>query len=304
MKEYFVWLAKFITTLGLLFVFFFMIIGAGMKVAQDASLDGVGGSSEKAKVGVVELTGVINDANEVLKNLQEFSENTEVKAIVLRIDSPGGSVGPSQEVFSAVKRLREENPNRPIVSSMGSVAASGGFYSAMSSQKVFAQPGTLTGSVGVILQIPNVTKISDMIGFEMITIKSGAMKDAGNNFRNMTDEERAYLEHTAKVVHDQFIKDVATARNLTEDKVRGFADGRAILGSEALELGVIDGYGDTYTSAVEALKLAGVTDKKPNLIYPPKRFKELRDILHSAKTTLNFIESGMTGKLLFLSKIG
>lgn len=304
MKEYFVWLAKFITTLGLLFVFFFILLGAGVKVAQDVSLDGPGAGRGKEKVGVVELNGVINDASEVLKNLQDFSEKEDIKAIVLRIDSPGGAVGPSQEIFSTVKRLREEHPEKPIVASMGSVAASGGFYSAMSSQKVFAQPGTLTGSVGVILQIPNVTKISDLVGFQMITIKSGAMKDAGNNFRNMTEDERAYLEHTAKVVHDQFIKDVASSRNLTEDKVRGFADGRAILGSEALALGVIDGFGDTYTSALEALKLAGISDKKPTLILPPKRFKELRDILHTAKSTLSFIESGITGKFLLISKIG
>jgi protease-4 len=270
MREYKIWLAKIVT------VFFLVIFLTTVVGRLRGAVDIVGGE----KVAVIELGGVIEDATDVLKALYEEARDKNTKAIVLRVDSPGGAVAPSEEIYNAVKRLKSE---KPIVVSMGSLAASGGLYSSLAASKIFCQPGTQTGSIGVIMQIPNFTTIADKVGFSMVTVKSGALKDAGNQFRPMTDDERKFLEDTAHKVHAQFIKAVAEGRNLPEEKVRQFADGRVILGSEAKELGLVDEFGDIYDAARKALELANVTlkpDELPHLVFSLKKkgfFSKLTD---------------------------
>lgn len=272
MSEYKIWLAKIVTLLGGFFLV--MVIFGAVAASTDVS---------GPKVAVVELEGAISDASDVLKALYKHAYEKETKAIVLRIDSPGGAVAPSEEIYNAVRRLKTE---KPIVASMGSVAASGGLYSSLSANKILCQPGTQTGSIGVIMQIPNFTKIASTVGIDMETIKSGELKDTGNQFRPMTDPERAYLSDTAKKVHQLFIRAVVEGRNLSEEKVRSFADGRMIIGEEAKAIGLVDDFGDVYDAARIALKLANIELKEGEL---PK--------LHYANRKGNFLEKALKTSL-------
>lgn len=275
-KDYFLWLLKFITVLLVLIIGLPLIM-----MAVGAAISAMGGAPEAVgnKVAVVELSGVIYDSKEVVEELYRQSNSPAIDGVVLRIDSPGGAVAPSQEIYETVSRLKNK---KPIVVSMGSVAASGGLYSALGASKIYAQPGTLTGSIGVILEIPNIKGISEKVGFSMNTIKSGALKDAGNMFRDMSEEERLYLEKVASDTHQDFISAVAKGRNLDLGKVKEFSDGRVIIGREALSLGLIDGLGDVYDAAREVYVILGkplAADKEVKLYYPQEKFKEFRDLL-------------------------
>ena len=244
---------------------------------------------------------MITDASEVLKALYSEARNKDTKAIVLRIDSPGGAVAPSEEIYNAVRRLKAE---KPIVVSMGSMAASGGLYSAASASKIFCQPGTQTGSIGVIMQVPNFSTIADKVGVSMITIKSGALKDVGNQFRPMTEDDRRFLEEVAARVHKNFIQAIAEGRKLSVDKVEKFADGRVLLGSEAKDLGLVDGFGDIYDAAREALVLAKVelkADQIPNLVYANKKKNFLERALDSETLIPSLVEWGSVPTLKYLA---
>lgn len=290
MKEYFVWLAKIIT------IFIVVVMFFGVISASQISKDLVPKSG--ARVAVVRLEGMIMDVSDVLKQLQDYADDASIKAIVLRIDSPGGAVGPSQEVYAAVNRAKAQ---KPVVSSMGAVAASGGLYAAMSSSKVFAQPGTLTGSIGVIMQIPNFSELSSKVGVSVVTLKSGDLKDAGNSFRPMTEPEAQYLTETAKKVHEQFIRDISLGRNLDVSKVRSFADGRVLTGEDAKSLGLIDEFGDTYEAAKSALSLIEINEK-PVLVEKHKPFQELKDILQGAKSVVNSLMPQFSSSILLVSR--
>jgi protease-4 len=291
MREYKLWLAKIITIV--LITFLVIPIVAGL-------------SSVAKKLGpavsVIEMTGVIEDSSEVLKELYHAARDKDVKAVVLRIDSPGGAVAPSEEVYHAVKRLKAE---KPIVVSMGSLAASGGLYSALGASLIFCQPGTQTGSIGVVMQIPNFTTIANKVGFDMITVKSGALKDAGNQFRPMTEVERRFLEDTAAKVHAGFIKAVSEGRNIPEEKVRSFADGRVLLGSEAKELGLVDDFGDVYDAGRAALKLAKVElkpDEVPNLIFVNQKKGFLQKALEGSASLPSMIEAARIPTMKYLAQ--
>ena len=279
MKEYLIWLAKFVTIVMVLVVVLPVIMAAVMAISQTA-LEGLPHGSRKS-VAVVEIDGTITSSREVLEQLYKEAANDKVKGIVLRVDSPGGAVGPSQEIYSAVKTLKTQ---KPIVASMSGVAASGGLYVTLGASRVLAQPGTLTGSIGVLLQIPNFTKIADTIGVDFVTIKSGKLKDAGNTFRPMTDEDREFLQMTILSANQDFINAVSEGRGIPREQVEKFADGRVILGTEARQLGLIDGFGDIYDAARAVFELLGepLADKEvPRLIYAGDKFERIRDILES-----------------------
>ena len=291
MGEYKVWLAKLLTIIVIIMVVT-PIVGGAMSAVS---------GSLGPKVAVIELSGVITDASEVLKALYSEARNKDTKAIVLRIDSPGGAVAPSEEIYNAVRRLKAE---KPIVVSMGSMAASGGLYSAASASKIFCQPGTQTGSIGVIMQVPNFSTIADKVGVSMITIKSGALKDVGNQFRPMTEEDRRFLEEVAARVHKNFIQAIAEGRKLSVDKVEKFADGRVLLGSDAKDLGLVDGFGDIYDAAREALVLAKVelkADQIPNLVYANKKKNFLERALDSESLIPSLVEWGSVPTLKYLA---
>lgn len=292
MNEYKVWLAKLIT-LGLILVFVVPLVGGVVAVMGK----GVGGSP----VAVIELHGPIEDATEVLGALYKQVAAKDIPAIVLRVDSPGGAVAPSEELYRAVKRLKEQ---KPIVVSMGSVAASGGLYASLAASRIFCQPGTQTGSIGVVMQVPNFTNIADKVGFSMITVKSGALKDVGNPFRPMSESDRAFLEGTASKVHAAFIAAVVEGRNLPEAQVKRFADGRVIIGAEAKELGLVDDFGDLYDAAREALKLAKIelpADELPRLVYANKKKGTLSKLLEGSSSISELVTQGAVPTFKYLA---
>jgi len=235
----------------------------------------------KPQIGVLEIKGVILDAEEYLMAINEMAKDRGIKAVVVRIDSPGGSVGASQEIFEELKKTRTK---KPVIVSMGSVAASGGLYVALGGTKIFASPGTVTGSIGVVLEIPNIEKLLKKVGVETETIKSGAYKDTGSIYRPLTPEEKEYLKEKVKLIHDQFIKAISEERKIPIEKVKEFADGRIFTGEEALSLGLIDELGNFWDAVNEAKKMAKITEAK--LVFLPKKKGFLSKILEEKSSSI------------------
>jgi protease-4 len=227
------------------------------------------------KVAVVEIKGVVADAEPTIENLTNFTKDDSVKALVLRIESPGGGVSPSQELYEEVRRTVQK---KPVVVSMGAVAASGGYYIAAAAQKIYANPGTITGSIGVILQFTNLEELFRKIGFRMEIVKSGPYKDVGNPGREMTPEERAYLQDLIDNVHQQFVRAVAQGRRMEEEKVQEVADGRIFTGEQAKELGLVDELGDLKDAINAAAKMAGI-EGEPKVVYPEEEKRSLLSYL-------------------------
>jgi protease-4 len=225
------------------------------------------------KVGVLEVKGVIADVQPTIEELAKFRKDGSVKAVVVRIESPGGGVSPSQELYQEIRRTVRE---KPVVVSMGSVAASGGYYIACAAQKIYANPGTITGSIGVILQFTNFEELLRKIGFRMEVVKSGPYKDVGNPGREMTAEEKAYLQNMVDNVHQQFVRDVARGRRMKIDKVQQVADGRIFTGEQAMELGLVDELGNLKDAINAAAKMAAI-EGEPKIVYPEKEKKSVFD---------------------------
>jgi protease-4 len=237
-----------------------------------------------AKVAVVEVEGVIGlvaerslDSESIVRTLGEYRDDPAVRAVVLRINSPGGVVAPTQEIFTAVRRLREAK--KPVVASLGSVAASGGYYVAVAADRIYASPGTLTGSIGVVMQLANLEGLLRKVGVEYVVVKAGAYKDVGNLARAMTPEERRILQNLLDDVYDQFILAVADGRGLEPKDVHAFAEGRIYSGRQAHRLKMVDDLGGLEDAIEAAAKMAGLPPK-PKVVYPRRRFS-LRDLLRN-----------------------
>jgi len=220
------------------------------------------------KIAVVEIQGVITQSSRVIEEIHQHLADDGVKAIILRIDSPGGGVGPSQEIHREVVKAKEK---KKIVASMGAVAASGGYYVACASDLIVANPGTITGSIGVIMQFSNFEDLLKKIGIKGVVLKSGEHKDIGSPFREMTPEEKKIMQGTLDNVHQQFIQAVAKGRKLDRGKVIPIADGRIMTGEQAQQLGLVDKLGNLQDAIDEATKLAGISGK-PQILYPKKKF--------------------------------
>ena len=227
-----------------------------------------------AKVGVIEITGVITSASELIEDLRDFEEDSAIKAIVLRIDSPGGSVAPSQEIYDAVKKTAEL---KPVVVSMGSVTASGGYYIAVAGQQIVANPGTMTGSIGVIMEFANYEELLKKIGWQNIVVKSGRFKDIGSPNRPMSAADQLLLQTMIDDVQSQFVDAVAQGRNLSPEQVNEVADGRIMTGRQALAAGLVDKLGGLETAIDLAADLAGIVD--PEVVYPLKPPRKLIDYI-------------------------
>lgn len=237
------------------------------------------------KIGVVEVFGVIADSRQVIEQLHDFRDNDNIKAIVLRIDSPGGGVGPSQEIHDEVKAI---DATKPVIVSMGSVAASGGYYIAASAREIVANPGTITGSIGVIMEFTNFQELLDKIGLSSVVVKSGEYKDIGSPAREMTSLEREILQDLIDDVHSQFVASVAVGRKLDEEAVRVIADGRIFSGRRAMDMGLVDRMGNLDVAIRRAGELAGI-DGEPNVVYPPgKRPKFIDLFIEEAIQKLQF----------------
>ncbi len=227
------------------------------------------------KVGVVEITGVITDSKEVIREIKYFVEDGGVKAIVLRVDSPGGGVGASQEIHQEVVKARGV---KPVVASFGGIAASGGYYVACGADKIVANPGTITGSIGVVMQFANLEELFKKIGYKGYVIKSGPNKDIGSPFREMTPEERELLQEVIDTVHRQFVRAVAEGRKIPVEQIMPIADGRIFTGEQAQAMGLVDELGNLEDTIQIAATMAGIKGK-PSVIYPRRRKPSLFDYL-------------------------
>jgi protease-4 len=234
--------------------------------------------SGEDRIALIRVEGVILDAQQTVGDLKKFGESPSVKAIVLRIDSPGGGVVPSQEIHDAVLRVRNKQ-NKAVVASMGTVAASGGYYIAAATDRIIANPGTLTGSIGVIMELANLEGLLKKIGVENVVVKSGRHKDIGSPFRKMSDEDRRILQSVMDDVHTQFIEAVAEGRSLDVSDVRPLADGRIFTGRQAKEIKLVDELGDLDDAIRLAADLGGI-EGEPKVVEPRKRFS-VRELLES-----------------------
>lgn len=238
-----------------------------VSVSPEASI--LGGS-----VGVVEVSGPIVSSRRAVKDIRRFDNNPTIKGLLIRVDSPGGGVAASQEIYSAIKNVKER---KIVVVSMGSVAASGGYYISLPADKIVANPGTITGSIGVIMEFPIFHRLLDKLGIRFETIKSEEFKDIGSPFRDVTDKERQLLKEVVLDVYDQFVSAVERERAIDRDEVLKYADGRILSGRQAYKAGLIDTLG-SFEDAVKIIgELAGISGR-PKLVYPPKRFS-LIDLL-------------------------
>jgi protease-4 len=220
------------------------------------------------KIAIVEIHGIIAQSSGIIGEIHEYLEDDGVKAIILRIDSPGGGVGPSQEIHREILKAKEK---KKIVTSMGSVAASGGYYIACASDLIVANPGTITGSIGVIMEFTNIEELFKKIGIKGVVVKSGELKDIGSPFREMTPEEKRIIQEVIDNVHQQFIKAVAEGRKLDRSKVTQIADGRIMTGEQAKQLGLVDQIGNLDDAIDATAKLVGI-EGKPDIVYPKKKF--------------------------------
>ena len=236
-----------------------------------------GGSPFGPRVAIVELEGLIVEVDDLVRELRRHRENPLVRAVVIRINSPGGVVAPTQELHGAIRRLREAG--KPVVASLGAVAASGGYYVAVAADQIYANPGTLTGSIGVIMQLANVGGLMKKVGVDYVTVKAGQFKDIGNLARPMTPAERHVLQSLLDDVHGQFIQAVADGRKLDRARVVQFADGRIFSGAQAKSLRMIDALGGLEDAVNGAATLAGLSTP-PNVISPRRRFS-LVDLLRN-----------------------
>ena len=228
---------------------------------------------KKGQVAVLELNGVIMDSKRTLKKLEKIDEDPEVKAVVVRINSPGGAVAPSQEIYQAVKNLK-----KPVVASMGSVAASGGYYVACAAKKIYANPGTITGSIGVIMEFVNMEKLYEWAKVKRYSIKTGKFKDAGAEYHDMDPEARALLQGMVDDVLKQFKEAVSTGRKIPMEQLDRLADGRVFSGAQAKGVKLVDELGGIQDAINEAAKLGGI-EGKPQVVYPAQPKRKLLDIL-------------------------
>lgn len=219
------------------------------------------------QLGVAYLSGTIDSSTRMVTFLRKLREDSDVKGVLLRVNSGGGGFGPSQEIYRAVKKLAEK---KPVVASFGSVAASGGYYAACPAKVIYALPGTITGSIGVRSMFPNVRGASEKFGFTFNSFTTGRLKDAGSPFRDMTDEDRAYLQDLLNDLRDIFVADVAQARNVSPADLNAL-QGKAMTAANALTVGLVDKMGSQEDALEELKKLTGITKKHPRLIRGPKK---------------------------------
>ena len=231
-------------------------------------------------IAIVEVKGLIADSEDVIKDLKKYRDDSGVAAVVLRVDSPGGVVAPSQEIYEEVKKL---SAKKPVVVSMGSVAASGGYYVSCGADYIMANPGTTTGSIGVIIQMLNFEGAADTVGIEGIVIKSGDLKDVGNPFRTMTDEERRFLQEYVDSLQEQFLGVVMEGRGLEREDVERISDGRILTGEQALELGLVDELGNLEDAIKKTAELVGI-EGEPHVIYPPEERVTVFDLMFREST--------------------
>jgi protease-4 len=248
-------------------------------------------------IAVVDIEGPIVKSKPIIDKLLRYKDNQSIKAIIIRINSPGGGVGPSQEIYEELMKLRSR---KKIIASMESVAASGGYYIACAAHKILANPGTITGSIGVIIEMANIEELLGKIGLKSVVIKSGKYKDILSPTRSMSPEERELLQSVIDSVHNQFIDAVATARKMDKEKLLQIADGRIFSGEQAQSLGLVDELGNLQDAIAAAAKITGITGE-PRVLYPERQrpsileffidesVSRLKTVLDNEKFTIGYL---------------
>lgn len=257
------------------------------------------------KIGVIPIQGVLKEPDTIIEQLITFRKDSRVKAIILKINSPGGGVGPSQEIYSETRRTAK---TKHVIASFGSIGASGAYYIASAADKIVANPGTLTGSIGVLMEFMRVEELLKKIGIDMEVIKSGEFKDIGSPNREMTETERRILKNLIEDIRNQFVAAVAQGRSMQRERVLELADGRIFSGREAKELGLVDHLGN-FQDAVDIAKRIAKIKGDVSLVYPERKrrpliwdylFKDLADyIINRIEGSSGPLEYRWNGRLAF-----
>ncbi len=264
-----------IVIIVLLFFTFIAGFGCGLLVSGDGSF------TSGDKVAVLKVEEIILDSAKYLESISKIKKDKNIKAVVVRINSPGGAVGPSQEIFSELNKLRD---TLPVIASIGGVGASGGYYIACSAEKIYANPGAITGSIGVIAQFASYEKLLEWAKVDVEVITSGEFKDVGSPFREMTNQDKKYIQELIDNVHTQFKTAVAESRDMDMKEVNAVADGKIFTGEQALELKLIDELGTITDAVAYAGKLGGIEGDPPVINYPKKR-SQLYELLNTSLGT-------------------
>jgi protease-4 len=285
---------KIVVAAAVIIVFIGLLFVGSVLLVKALLADGERQFVDKPGIGLIEVKGMILDSRETVRQLRHFLKKDDIKAVVLRVDSPGGVVAPSQEIYEEVKKFAAK---KKIVVSMGSLAASGGYYISAPATLIYANPGTITASIGVIIKLSNIEALMDKIGIKSTVIKTGKFKDSGSPVRELTAEDRAMFQSVIDSTHNQFVKAVASGRKLPEEEVRRIADGRVLSGEQALTLKLVDRLGTFQDAIEEAGKLAGIKGE-PEVILPPKKKLNYLDLLsggveESFDGALNKVGRGM-----------
>jgi protease IV len=250
---------------------------AGVVLAVMTARAGTGGLGFGGRIAVLDVDGIITDDAEYLRHLRRFRDNASVRGYVININSPGGVVAPSQSLYRELRRIREED-ERPVIAAIGGVGASGGYYIALAADSIFALPGSVTGSIGVIMEIPDASELMDKVGIRMQTVVSAEHKDMGSPFRPLGPGDRALLDTLVLDVYQQFVEVVARDRGLQREEVARVADGRILSGRQALEARLIDRLGNREDAVATAGTMAGL-GTRPRTIRPPEPRFTLFDLL-------------------------
>ena len=250
------------------------------------------------KVGLIRIEGVILDSTHIIDEIKKYSEDSSIKAVVLRVNSPGGAVAPAQEIYKEIIKLKKL---KKVVVSLGALAASGGYYVACPADKIVANPGTLTGSIGVIMEIPNFEGLLKKIGVETQVIKSGKHKDIASPFKSMSPEERKILQSVLDDVHEQFISAVSDSKGIDFEEIKKLADGRIFTGKKAKELGLVDALGNLEDAIKLAGQISGIKGE-PQVVTKKKKFS-FWDILSDGFPKELIKDSFPTIKLKYMFKL-
>lgn len=280
---------------GILLIILLAVISLSGLISSDSAEDTDYSSSltTGSKVGLVDITGEILSSDSFVRQIETFKESSSIRALLVRVNSPGGAVAPSQEIYEAIKSVRESG--KPVVISMNSVAASGGYYLALGGTRIMANPGTITGSIGVIIQYPQVKPLMDKVGIEVVTVKSGKFKDVGSPFRQQTSEDLSYLQNVINDTYDQFVETVSIERKLNLDSAKALAEGKIYTGRQAMKNGLIDTLGTFEDAILLAGKLAGISEK-PEIVRKRKQEKFLDRLIGTDSESVSAIRD------IFISK--
>ena len=261
--------ALLITSVFFVFTLFLVIVFKYISGGELNISDG------KPLIAVIELSGPIYDSNSIIRQFKKYGDDEDIDAILFRISSPGGGVSASQEIYQEVRKVRDSG--KPILASLGAVAASGGYYVALGADKIMSNPATVTGSIGVIVGLPNYEGLMNKLGLSFVNITSGPLKDSGSPYRKLRKDDREVFQEVVDDLYDQFVNTVSVERGMTIERVRELADGRIYSGNQAKKFGLIDTLG-TYQDALDyAVELAGLIGK-PNILKEKRRKSSLLDL--------------------------